>query len=195
MVNADIQKADWLIRAVKSRPLLNKNGRRAAHNLWETIQQENVCCYVEFEMPGRKNVKARKIKQAIRVKKATLHPPTGRRGKLRCGAVEVNALMATELHPPKGEKPVDWFFITSLPIHNAAAAQLILQYYLCRWQIEVFFRTYKSGCQVEKLQFTTAERLSPCLAMYLIIAWRILYMTLIGRNHPTISCEIVFAKE
>ncbi len=123
--NINTQQADWLIRAVKSRPLLTKNGKRAANNLWETVQLEKPCCYIEFEMPARKNSKARRVKQVIRVKRVTLHPPTGRRGKLRCGAVEVNALIATELHPPKNEKPINWFFITSLPINNAKAAKLI----------------------------------------------------------------------
>jgi hypothetical protein len=189
------KQAEWLVRAVKSRPLLNKNGKRKANNLWEAVKLEKICCHVEFEMPARKNINARKIKQAVRVKKVILHPPTGRRSKLRCGPVEVNALIATELNPPKGEKPIEWFFITSLPIDGAQSAKLILQYYLCRWQVEVFFRIYKSGCQVEKLQLTTAERLSPCLTFYLIIAWRNLYMTLIGRSNPDISCEVIFEKE
>ncbi len=82
-----------------------------------------------------------------------------------------------------------------MPIDNAGSAKLILQYYLCRWQIEIFFRIYKSGCQIEKLQLTTADRMSPCLALYLIIAWRILYMTLIGKYQPHVSCELVFETE
>jgi hypothetical protein len=195
VVQRNDHRAEWLVRAVKSRPLLNKNGKRKANNLWESVQLEKVCCYVEFEMPARKNRLARKVKQVVRVKKVTLHPPTGRRGKLRCGPVEVNALIATELYPPKGEKPIEWFFITSLPIDDADSAKLILQYYLCRWQIEVFFRIYKSGCQVEKLQLTTTGRMSPCLTLYLIIAWRILYMTLVGRYQPLISCEFIFDEE
>lgn len=187
--------ADWLIRAIKSRPILNKDGKREANKLWESVQLEEVCCHVKFEIPARDNKPARKVKQAIRVKKVILHPPTGRRGKLRCGPVEVNVLLATELNTPQGEKPIQWFFITSLPIDNADSAKLILQYYLRRWQIEVFFRIYKSGCQVEKLQLTTADRLSPCLALYLIIAWRIFYMTFISRSNPDISCEVAFDVE
>jgi hypothetical protein len=65
----DNKRADWLIRATKSRPLLNKNGKRKANNLWESVQLEKVCCYVDFEMPARKNKKARTVKQAVRVKK------------------------------------------------------------------------------------------------------------------------------
>jgi hypothetical protein len=195
IVQTNKHRAEWLVRAAKSRPLLNKNGKRKANNLWESVRLEKVCCYVEFEMPARKNRAARKVKQAIRVKKVILHPPTGRRGKLRCGPVEVNALIATELFPPKGEKPIEWFFITSLPIDSANSAKLILQYYLCRWQIEIFFRIYKSGCQVEKLQLTSADRMGPCLMLYLIVAWRILYMTLVARHQPFIACELVFDTE
>lgn len=98
------------------------------------------------------------------------HKEATLRAKLGRGPVEVNALITTELFPPRGEKSIEWFFITSLAIDSADSAKLILQYYLCRWQIEIFFRIYKSGCQVEKLQLTSADRMGPCLTLYLIVA-------------------------
>jgi hypothetical protein len=38
----------------------------------------------------------------------------------------------------------------------------------------------------------TISRLLPCLAVYLIVAWRTLYLTRLGRSCPEISCEAVF---
>ena len=64
-----------------------------------------------------------------------------------------------------------------------------------QWDIEVYFRVLKSGCKIEKLQLETKERFDACLTLYMIIAWRILYLTMIARECPDANCEIVFAQE
>lgn len=84
---------------------------------------------------------------------------------------------------------------TNLLAQDLPNTQLIFKYYLCRWQIEVFFRVLKSGCKVEKLQLTTKGRMDACLAMYLIIAWRTLFITILDRTDETLDCEVVFDKE
>ena len=58
-----------------------------------------------------------------------------------------------------------------------------------------YFKVLKSGCGIEKLQLETLERLEPALAFYLTIAWRVLYLTLLGRNCPEMPCNAVFAEE
>jgi hypothetical protein len=35
-------------------------------------------------------------------------------------------------------------------------------------------------------------RLLPCLAVYLIVAWRVLFLCRLGRSCPEMSCEAVF---
>jgi len=42
--------------------------------------------------------------------------------------------------------------LTNLPVDTPAQALEKIQWYLCRWQIEVYFRILKSGCRIEKLQ-------------------------------------------
>jgi hypothetical protein len=39
----------------------------------------------------------------------------------------------------------------------------------------------------------TRERLEPALAFYMIIAWRVLYLTMLGRDCPEMPCDAVFA--
>lgn len=51
----------------------------------------------------------------------------------------------------------------------------------------------KSGCQIEKLQLKTAQRLEMALATYSIVAWRLLWLTYMARRDPDSSCEEVFA--
>ncbi|HEY7616059.1 MAG TPA: IS4 family transposase, partial [Terriglobales bacterium] len=54
------------------------------------------------------------------------------------------------------------------------------------------FRTLKMGCRVEERLFEHIDRLLTCLAVYLIVAWRTLYVCRLGRSYPEISCEAVF---
>ena len=99
-----------------------------------------------------------------------------------------------ETNPPAGAEPVAWILLTSLPVETFEQACLVADYYACRWQIEIYFKILKSGCQVEKLQLETADRIKPCLAMYQIVAWRVLYATMLGRKCPELSCEVIFSE-
>jgi hypothetical protein len=109
--------------------------------------------------------------------------------------VEVTAILAREDNPPAGEDPIEWLLLTNLPVESLEDACEKVQWYLCRWQIEVFFRILKSGCKVEQLQLQTRERIEVALALYLIVAWRVLYLTRLGRVAPDLSCEVAFSPQ
>ncbi len=51
----------------------------------------------------------------------------------------------------------------------------------------------KSGCRVEHLLFRTAERLQRAIAINAVIAWRIMVMTLLGRQVPDCEPHLMFA--
>ena len=82
--------------------------------------------------------------------------------------------------------------LTGPPIGSIEQVREVIQFYCVRWMIEVFFRTLKSGCRVEGRLFEQTDRLLPCLAVYLIVTWRTLYVCRLGREFPEISCEAVF---
>jgi hypothetical protein len=58
--------------------------------------------------------------------------------------------------------------------------------------VEVFFRTLKSGGRAEERRFEQIDRQLRCLAVYLIVAWRTLYVCRLGRAGPEMSCEALF---
>lgn len=60
------------------------------------------------------------------------------------------------------------------------------------WFIEILFRTLKSGCRIEQRRFEDVDRLLPCLALYLIAAWRTLFVCRLGRDCPDLDCEAIF---
>jgi len=53
----------------------------------------------------------------------------------------------------------------------------------------------KIGCRPEQLQLEKRECLEPALAFYMIIAWRVLFLTMLGRDCPEMPCDTVFADE
>ena len=67
-----------------------------------------------------------------------------------------------------------------------------MSWYLCRWEIEIFFKTLKNGCTIEKLQLEHVNNLYNCIALYVIIAWRIMYIRSMGLKNPEGSCELIF---
>jgi hypothetical protein len=101
-------------------------------------------------------------------------------------------VLVEEASPPEGEAPIQWVLITSLPIDTIEQVKQIVSYYCHRWQIEIYFRVLKSGCRVQERYFETMPRLENCLAMYVVIAWKILYLCRLGQECPDLPCDVVF---
>ncbi|HMO91092.1 MAG TPA: transposase, partial [Pirellulaceae bacterium] len=78
--------------------------------------------------------------------------------------------------------------LTSLPIESREQVELVIEYYLQRWMIELFFKVLKSGCKIESRRFEAMDRFLPALALYLIVAWRSLYVCRMSRAHSSKSC-------
>jgi len=180
--------ADWLVRGQYHDRRLS-DGRKLA----EALAEAPVLGEISFERPAAKDRPARTVTQALKVVRVTLKPPA--RPDRTLPPVTVTALLAREPNPPAGEEPVEWLLLSNLPVETPEQAIELLSWYLCRWQIEIYFKVLKSGCRVEELQLETRERLEPALALYMIIAWRVLYLTKLGRDCPEMPCDAVFADE
>jgi hypothetical protein len=126
----------------------------------------------------------------VRAARVTPRGPRRPGGKLPDAGVHV--VLVREVDPPADDVPVGWVLLTSLAIDTVARVALVIRYYCTRWMVEVLFKTSKSGCRVEGRRFEHIDRLRPCLAVYLIVSWRTLYVCRLGRDFPEIDCEAVF---
>ena len=52
----------------------------------------------------------------------------------------------------------------------------------------------KSGCQIEERQLGDAATIEACLAIDMVVAWRVYHMTKLGREAPDVPCT-VFCEE
>jgi hypothetical protein len=106
--------------------------------------------------------------------------------------LKFHVVLVEETNPPEGEEKISWMLVTTLPIDTPEQIQAIISYYCRRWQIEVYFKTLKSGCQIEYRRFETLDRVLNCLAVLAVVAWRVMYVTYLGRTCPDLPCEAVF---
>jgi hypothetical protein len=202
--------ADLIIRINHDRTLAeekkNKKARKSNKELeigeihLEDIEEERklkkklakapILGEIEFVIPSRNGKPKRQVNQAVRAIKVKLN---GKKvGDKNYPSVSINAVCCIEENPPIGEKPICWMFFTTLPIDTLEQVLDVIKFYLCRWDIEIFFKILKSGCKIEERELKTAERLENMMAIFFILAWRIMYITSMGRIHPDISCSEVF---
>ena len=181
------ERAEFIIRAKCNRRL----AAGAAHGyLWEEMQAARPLGKLTFKLSRQADRPARRVTLSVKALPVTFNG--ARRPGGRLPPVQLWAVYALELKPPKGEEPIEWLLLTSVPVADFAGACLVMQWYRARWEIELFFRVLKQGCQIEQLRLETDHRLLNALAIYLIIAWRIHTITMMGRAYPDASCEIVF---
>src|SRR2546426_642728 len=93
--------------------------------------------------------------------------------------------------PPETVEPIEWMLLTTVGGHTVEEAIERVEWYVCRWGIEVWHRILKSGCRIEERQLGTGERLQRCLTLYSIIAWRIFYATMLARAVPDMPCSVL----
>jgi hypothetical protein len=181
------ERAEFLIRAKCNRRLAPGTAPRY---LWEVMQRARPLGRLTFELSRQADRPSRRVTLSVKAMPVTFNG--ARRPGGRLPPVQVWAVYAIELKPPKGEEPIEWLLLTSVPVAGFSAACMVVQWYRCRWEIELFFRVLKQGCQIERLRLETTPRLLNALAIYLIIAWRIQTITMMGRAYPEASCEAVF---
>jgi hypothetical protein len=180
--------AEYIVRSNHNRRVYSEG--KPSNTLIQEIEMSPILGEVSFDIIDRETGTKRNIRQSIQALPVTI--------KSRYGADKpnlsstVNAVYLKEIDPPNEEKRIVWCLLTSLPITTQVDIIQVVRYYLCRWEIEVFFKTYKSGCKVEEKSLRAAERLYPLFSLLLIVAWRVNFLLHMSRVAPTLSCAFYF---
>lgn len=171
--------ADYLIRCQHDRAL-PEGGK-----LWERLASAAVLGRITFELPAGRGRKARTVTQQLRSERIEL--ADGSKGRL-----SVTCLIAEEIDPPAGVKPVVWRLLSNRQATTLEQAVELVEWYRVRWEIELFFLILKEGCRIEALQLGHIERIETALAMYLVVAWRINRLMRLGRSLPDLPADLLF---
>jgi len=173
-----------LVRATHNRLLAQEQG-----NLWQKVAHQPVSGIQEVRVPRRGKSPARIARLEVRFAQVTLRPP---KRKPNLGELSVWAIHAREVEQPDQVEPLEWLLLTTAQTATFDQAVERLRWYTVRWCIEVYHRTLKSGCKIEERQLGHADRIQSCLAIDLVVAWRIFHLTKLGRETPDVPCTIFF---
>jgi hypothetical protein len=196
---------EWLVRACQERAVQKRaeNAEDSARCVRQAVESQPVLFRQEISVRGRSPTKvtcdkrrrrqpraSRTAQVEVRATTVTLRGPWRPGGKLP--DVTVNVVQVREVDAPADDVPVEWLLITTLPITSPEQVCEVIRYYAVRFMIEVLFHVLKSGCRVEERRFEHIERMLPCAAVYLIVAWRTLMVCRLGRSGPDLDCEAIF---
>jgi hypothetical protein len=170
--------------------------------LFETLRGSPVKAQLEIAIP-RQSARAKKSQQkarearpariakvSLRYRQVSIKPTLPHTDK---APITLWVVHIREQNPPRHAARVEWFLLTTIDVASTEDALNCVNWYKLRWRIEDWHRVLKSGCGVEKLLHKTAERLKRAIAINAVIAWRIMLMTLLGRETPALPAEILFS--
>lgn len=179
-------KNEWVIRASKlNRNVLDCSGKRV--KLSEAVEEATELGTFTISLRSTPRHSARTAKLTLSYCEITFLAPNHKSPWLNQSKIKqlpMRVVIAKELNPPKGNQPICWVILTSLPIESFAEAWAVLEYYEHRWMIEEYNRVAKSGCSIEKHALRTAERLEPVIGLTSVVAVRLFQLKLVGRNQP-----------
>jgi len=146
--------------------------------LFATLRAQERAGFHTIQAARRPGQKARPVRLEIRWTQLTVRAPLLKEGQapLRLWAIEAREVDA----PP--DKAILWRLVSACPVRNLEEAIQQVTWYARRWQVEVFFRTLKSGCKVEEKQLRQARALQALLALEMIVACRVMELARAGRE-------------
>jgi hypothetical protein len=178
--------SDLLIRATH-----NRRVNHEARYLQEAIKMTPPCGQLTVEVPRGASRPARIATLTIRYATLELSPPRHHLKRSQLQPVTISVVLALEVNQPSGETPIRWLLLTTLTVGGFDDAVICLRWYSYRWLIERYHYVLKSGCCLEKLQLETADRIERALAIYSIVAWRLLWLTCEARRNRDAACDTV----
>ena len=184
MATTDHAAPKLLVRAEQNRVLTEEQG-----HLWEHLGFLDAVGIQEIHIPRQGKRNARTAQLEIRFAEVNLKPP---KRKQKLAPLRIWAVKALEINTPENVEPLEWMLLTTCPVTNFDQAVEKLAWYAKRWGIEIYHRTLKSGCKIEERQLGQADRIEACLAVDMVVAWRILHLTKLGRDTPDVPCTVFF---
>lgn len=181
--------AAYIVRAKQQRRVEIEDDEHGY--LWEWMAAQPVLERYEIAVAAKGGQAARMAMLHLRAGEVTL---CGRIGRGHT-PLSVHAVFACEPNPPAGVAAIRWMLLTNVPVATAEQARTLIEWYRCRWEIEIFFRVIKNACQIESLRLQNAARLENAIAVYLIIAWRLHMLTMLARAHPDVPCDQVLSEQ
>ena len=178
-----------VIRCAHNRRVKGPSGQMTyAH---DCVRQSPVLGRIEVEAPRKEKQKKRTAQVELRRVKVTVTPPADRKGRRE---ITLTLVELWEPDAPEGVTPLHWLLWTTEEAQTLEQVLRVVDIYKHRWQIEEVHLALKSGCHIEKVQFSTLQRLRKILALYLPVAVLIVQLRFLAQSQPEQPCTHVFSE-
>jgi Domain of unknown function (DUF4338)/Transposase DNA-binding/Transposase Tn5 dimerisation domain len=184
LAQKDSHHPKLLIRAEQDRRVQGSD-----QNLWSYMQSQAVAGQRELSVRQTKNRAARRCVLEVRFAPVELRAP---KNKALSGSLGVWAVYVTEVNPPSSKEAIEWMLLTTLEVNRYEQALEKIDWYNKRWGIEEYHRALKSICRIENRQLGDRTVWQNCLAIDLVVAWRIEHIKKLARTQPHAPCSIAF---
>lgn len=181
------RQAEFVVRAARGRGFTP-----AGEELFAVVASWPVRHAYTLTLPRRPDRDPRDAQVVLRFGTVTLKRP--RHAQAQRETLRVQVVEVVEPDPPPGQTAVHWLLLTSLPVTTLEQAQQIVTWYTYRWLIERLHYVLKSGCKLEERQLRTQPRLERLLAVFTLVAWRLLWLTYQSRLTPDASCLVALTQ-
>jgi hypothetical protein len=179
------ENTDILVRANQNRSIVD-----AEHSLMlGALDASDELGSYELSVPRQGSRSARTARLVVQACEVEIKPPRHRTKDISDKSVKLNLVRVREIDQDKDA--LEWILITSLGVNNLSDARKVIDFYSLRWVIEEFHKVLKSGCRIEQMQFETADRLKPAIALLSVVALRVLHLTKVSRQHPDADAAVL----
>lgn len=180
-------RASYIIRAKANRTIELDDDETAS--LWDHMNSLKKLGKYSVNVPKRNGEPGRNATVDVFASEVRLLG----KGKTR-RPLSLYVVFAKERQPPAGKKGIEWMLLTDLAVEDFEQARIIVEWYRCRWEIETYFRVLKGSCEIENSRLRNEPRKLNCIAIYMIISWRLHSITMLARREPNRPCTDTFSE-
>lgn len=189
LMEAQAVQVAVLIRAAQDRRIAEDDTQR----LWGYVLSQPVAGSMQVEVQRNGTRSGRVANVMIRYTPVTVQPPVHADKTKALHPIQVWAIHVSEPNPPAEAVPIEWLLLTTVETSSLADAMERVLWYAARWLIEMFHKVLKSGCKIESRQLHALDTFKRYLVIDSIVAWRVLALTLLSRQSPSLPCSVLLA--
>ena len=182
---------DFFLIRTKGDRLIESNNYQ--YKLKDFIAKAPTVGEKKISIQGNSDRRTQIINAKIKVRNGVIIPPVSNRSKEEADKLHPLKLTVIQVSSRSkiDGKVVNWLLVTNLDVNSDEMIMQIIDWYALRWRIEIFFKTLKSGANIENCRLIDLEHLSKYILMQSIIAFRVLQLTFFGRMNPKKSIRTI----
>lgn len=173
----------FLVRSTHNRATGHRPSEELAEaKLHDAVRALPATATWSLEIPSKTGQKRRTAQLSAVADRTVLRPPHVRKGEYPNEPIPATVVRVWEENPPPGVTPLEWLLLTNLDVTTPADLRRVADFYACRWQIEEYHKTQKSGAALEGCQFQCGKKMQAWIAVQSVVSVMLMNLRLAARD-------------